>query len=78
MLKLLGMEKNAKLQFYNKKSIVTTYARKKGMDFEMFKETEITKWNHLQELISQAQRTLNVGFERFGLGIFSYYNEILK
>lgn len=48
------------------------------MDFEMFKEMEITKWNHLQELISQAQRTLNVGFERFGLGIFSYYNEILK
>lgn len=33
---------------------------------------------HLQELISQAQRTLNIGFERFGLDSFFYCNKILK
>jgi hypothetical protein len=48
------------------------------VDFEMFKEMEITEWNHLQELISQVQRTLNISFEGFGLSIFSSYDEILK
>lgn len=49
------------------------------MDLAVSKEMELrVEMPRLQELISQAQRTLNVSSERFGLDILFYYNKILN